>query len=87
MSTKTTKSVILVTGGSGLVGSAIKHIIESEPLNSRFGKKEGEEWVFARSSEGDLRSVESFYLIEIVRDCGDWHWGCDVMADDLVWLI
>ena len=49
------QSVILVTGGTGLVGSAIKHIIETEPAGSRFGKRPGETWVFASSSEGDLR--------------------------------
>ena len=32
-----------------------KHIIETEPASSRFGKKPGETWVFASSSEGDLR--------------------------------
>jgi GDP-L-fucose synthase len=50
--------VILVTGGSGLVGAAIKHIIETEPEGSRFGKRPGEKWVFASSSEGDLRYAE-----------------------------
>ena len=53
----TSKKVILVTGGTGLVGSAIKYIIETEPPNSRFGKHDGEEWIYARSSEGDLRRV------------------------------
>jgi len=48
-------SVILVTGGSGLVGDAIKYIIETEPVGSKFGKKEGETWIFARSSDGDLK--------------------------------
>ncbi|THV02165.1 NAD(P)-binding protein [Dendrothele bispora CBS 962.96] len=48
-------TVILVTGGSGLVGQAIKHVIENEPVGSRFGKKENETWIFASSSEGDLR--------------------------------
>ncbi|CAE6450828.1 unnamed protein product [Rhizoctonia solani] len=47
--------VILVTGGSGLVGAAIKYIIETEPEGSRFGKRPGEKWIFASSSEGDLR--------------------------------
>ncbi|KAF9511456.1 hypothetical protein BS47DRAFT_1383446 [Hydnum rufescens UP504] len=51
----TSKHVILVTGGTGLIGSAIKHVIETEAPNSRFGKHDGEEWIFARSSEGDLR--------------------------------
>lgn len=48
-------TVILVTGGTGLVGQAIKYVIENEPEGSRFGKKPGETWIFASSSEGDLR--------------------------------
>ncbi|PCH37536.1 NAD(P)-binding protein [Wolfiporia cocos MD-104 SS10] len=51
-------SVILVTGGTGLVGKAIQHVIETEPEGSRFGKKPGETWIFASSSEGDLRDPE-----------------------------
>lgn len=47
--------VILVTGGTGLIGKAIQYVIETEPAGSRFGKKEGETWIFASSSEGDLR--------------------------------
>ena len=47
--------VILVTGGSGLVGRAIQYVIETEPEGSRFGKRPGETWVFASSSEADLR--------------------------------
>jgi hypothetical protein len=47
--------IILVTGGSGLVGAAIRHVIETEPEGSRFGKRAGETWVFARSGDGDLR--------------------------------
>ncbi|KAF9256968.1 NAD-dependent epimerase/dehydratase [Marasmius fiardii PR-910] len=35
-------SVILVTGGTGLVGKAIQYVIENEPVGSRFGKKENE---------------------------------------------
>lgn len=48
-------TVILVTGGSGLVGKAIEYVIENEPAGSRFGKRPGEKWIFASSSEGDLR--------------------------------
>jgi GDP-L-fucose synthase len=48
-------TVILVTGGTGLVGKAIEHVIKTEPENSRFGKKPDETWVFASSKEGDLR--------------------------------
>ena len=43
-----TKSIIMVTGGSGLVGSAIKSYAESNP-------KEGETWIFLSSKDGDLR--------------------------------
>ncbi|KAG8934683.1 hypothetical protein FRC01_001084 [Tulasnella sp. 417] len=52
-------SVILVTGGSGLVGQAIKYIIETEPVGSKFGKREGETWVFATSKDGDLRDPKA----------------------------
>lgn len=52
-------SVILVTGGSGLVGQGIKYIIETEPVGSKFGKREGETWVFATSKDGDLKCVFS----------------------------
>ncbi|KAG7442855.1 epimerase-domain-containing protein [Guyanagaster necrorhizus] len=51
-------NVILVTGGSGLVGQGIKHVIETEPAESRFGKHSNETWVFATSKEGDLRDPE-----------------------------
>ena len=52
----TTGDVILVTGGSGLVGKAIEHVINTEPEGSRFGKKPGETWIFASSKDGDLKS-------------------------------
>jgi len=42
------KSVVMVTGGSGLVGCAIRDYVESN-------KKENEEWVFLSSKDGDLR--------------------------------
>lgn len=48
------KSVILVTGGSGLVGEAIKWVIENEK-DPRFGKRENEEWIFLSSKDGDMR--------------------------------
>jgi hypothetical protein len=50
-------AVILVTGGSGLVGKAIQHVVDVEPLDSRFGKRQGETWIFTGSSDADLRSV------------------------------
>lgn len=42
------KSVVMVTGGSGLVGSAIRDYVTANP-------KENEEWVFLSSKDGDLR--------------------------------
>lgn len=38
---------IVVTGGTGLVGSAIKRVVELEPV-------EGEEWIFCGSKDGNL---------------------------------
>jgi len=43
------KKLVLVTGGSGLAGSAIKEYIE------RTGAKDDEEWVFLSTKDGDLR--------------------------------
>jgi len=58
-------SIILVTGGSGLVGKAIQNIISTEAPGSRFGKHDGETWIFASSKDGDLRDpVETQKLFE-----------------------
>lgn len=46
---------ILVTGGTGLVGSALQFVIENEPVGSRYGRLEGEEWIFLGSKDGDLK--------------------------------
>lgn len=52
------KSVVLVTGGLGLLGFAIKHVIDTEPLGSPYGRlSEDEEWIFLSSKDGDLRYV------------------------------
>ncbi|XP_071758635.2 GDP-L-fucose synthase-like isoform X2 [Centroberyx gerrardi] len=40
---------VLVTGGSGLVGKAIEHVVQEEG-----GKHEGEEWIFLSSKDADL---------------------------------
>lgn len=42
------KSVVMVTGGSGLVGKAIKDYVSKNQLDN-------EEWVFLSSKDGDLR--------------------------------
>ena len=47
----TTNSTILVTGGSGLVGQAIKAYTDEHPLPN-------ETWVFLSSKDGDLRVRE-----------------------------
>ncbi|RUP49911.1 hypothetical protein BC936DRAFT_141004 [Jimgerdemannia flammicorona] len=51
-------SVILVTGGSGLVGKAIEWVIENDP-SDRYGKRDGEKWIFLTSKDGDLRDREA----------------------------
>lgn len=55
MAIETSHPVILVTGGTGLVGYAIQHVINSEPVGSRFGRRLGETWVFIGSKDADLR--------------------------------
>lgn len=40
--------VVIVTGGSGLVGKAIQSVVEKE-------NKENERWIFLSSKDGDLR--------------------------------
>lgn len=45
-------SIILVTGGSGLVGQAIKTVIDEE---NKLGTSGNETWIFCGSKDGDLR--------------------------------
>lgn len=40
---------VLVTGGSGLVGKAIEHVVKNEG-----GRLEGEEWIFISSKDANL---------------------------------
>ncbi|KAJ7253022.1 hypothetical protein B0H12DRAFT_1117094 [Mycena haematopus] len=51
-------AVVLVTGGTGLLGKALEHIIETEPVGSKYGKRPNETWIFVSSAEGDLRDPE-----------------------------
>ncbi|XP_056270522.1 GDP-L-fucose synthase-like [Pseudoliparis swirei] len=44
---------VLVTGGSGLVGKAIQHVVKAEG-----GAKEGEEWIFLSSKDANLMNME-----------------------------
>jgi len=52
------ENVILVTGGSGLVGKGIEWVIENDK-SEKFGKKAGEKWIFLNSKDGDLKSKEA----------------------------
>lgn len=49
------RKTILVTGGSGLVGQAIKYVVENDK-DELFGKQDEENWVFLSSKDGDLRN-------------------------------
>ena len=62
--------IVLVTGGTGLVGKAIQHIIDTEPEGSRFGKLLDETWIFANSSEADLRCDFFCFQLDTIRDDG-----------------
>jgi len=44
--------ICLVTGGTGLVGKAIEHVVNVD------GATENETWIFAGSKDGDLRVKE-----------------------------
>jgi len=48
---------VLVTGGSGLVGMAIKEVITEDPAGANTGN--GAEWLFARSSDADLTNLDA----------------------------
>jgi GDP-L-fucose synthase len=48
--------VVMVTGGSGLVGQGIKAAVDKE-------KKSDEQWIFLTSKDGDLRDREATRLI------------------------
>lgn len=48
----TTKQVILVTGGTGLVGSALQHVVQSE-------NNDNETWIFLNSKDADLCNYEA----------------------------
>jgi len=45
--------IVLVTGGSGLVGSAIQEYVQKSGLDQQ------EKWIFLSSHDGDLRNREA----------------------------
>jgi GDP-L-fucose synthase len=40
-------NVVMVTGGSGLVGKAIEAVVNTNPID-------GEKWIYLSSKDGDL---------------------------------
>lgn len=52
-------NVVLVTGGTGLVGKALEWVLDNE-TDSRFAKGANEEWVFLSSKDADLRYQSIF---------------------------
>ena len=46
-------NIILVTGGTGLVGKAIQYVVENGEQHKN------EKWIFASSKDADLTSLES----------------------------
>jgi GDP-L-fucose synthase len=48
------KDIILVTGGTGLIGKAIEDVLNS---SGPYGKRCNEEWIFSSSADADLRFV------------------------------
>ncbi|BGP57861.1 hypothetical protein JCM8202_000459 [Rhodotorula sphaerocarpa] len=56
--------VILVTGGTGLVGRAIEYTVKNEPVGSRFGTwAEDDKWIYLSSKDGDLRDLKETMAI------------------------
>lgn len=56
------RSVILVTGGSGLVGQAIKAVVEQECPNASVDNDK-ENWIFCSSKDADLRYAGKIIFI------------------------
>jgi len=57
------RHVVMVTGASGLVGRALRSVVEAEQRESRDAVKQdasaGAEWVWLRSADGDLCSADA----------------------------
>jgi len=53
-----TEEIVLVTGGTGLVGDAIRYILENSP-EACYQKKGNEKWVFLSSKDCDLRDAQA----------------------------
>lgn len=66
------EKVILVTGGTGLVGKAVEYITQQQPRTD-------ERWVFVGSKDADLMSAESTQaLFEKVKPTHVLHLAAQV---------
>uniref|UniRef100_A0A671UUB8 GDP-L-fucose synthase n=1 Tax=Sparus aurata TaxID=8175 RepID=A0A671UUB8_SPAAU len=80
---------VLVTGGSGMLGKAVEHVVMNEGL-----KREGEEWIFLSSKDADLRDLgQTKAVFEKHRPTHVIHLAAKVggiyehMRDNLLFLI
>lgn len=65
-----TERVILVTGGTGLVGQAIRTYVEGPGAAAAVGEK----WVYLSSKDADLRDrAETFALFERLKPSSVIH--------------
>jgi len=57
-------AVILVTGGTGLVGKAIEYTVNHEAVGSKYGKfADDDKWIYLSSKDGDLRDLKQTMAI------------------------
>lgn len=65
---------VLVTGGSGLVGSAIKHIVQQEPVS-------GDEWVFCSSKDANLWYALPRWQVQLLSNCSSINFSINFRSD------
>ena len=85
------RDVVLITGGSGLVGQALQFIIQDEVPESKFGVKKNEDWIFISSKDGDLRNFQETknifvkykpkYVIHLAASVGGLFKNMNMKAD------
>ncbi|KAJ8110649.1 hypothetical protein OPT61_g6556 [Boeremia exigua] len=66
---------VVVTGGYGLVGSAIQWAVQTQE-DPMFGRQNGENWIFLSRADGDLRSekkLRRMFVLEVLIPCRDYH--------------
>ncbi|CAG8457004.1 4364_t:CDS:2 [Ambispora gerdemannii] len=83
----TTEKVIIVTGGSGLVGKAIEWVIEND--NGRFGRKDGEKWIFlTKATRAIFEKYKPTHVIHLAALVGglfkNLKYKLDFLRDNLL---